>query len=139
MSIVTLTATLALGSLLLPATDVYQHRRLITAETIFSALLTQVDLQTNPTLREFKSILQLSSAIFAPSASPGHTIYALIYGHIQTNDHSFVLSVERHLLVSMTVNAMRVCTLVRRSLFAAVTCLEAGSGVVAAGLLVQML
>ena len=139
MSIVTLTATLALGSLLLPVTDVYQHRRLITAETTFSALLTQVDLQTNPILREFKSILQLSSAIFAPNASPGHTIYALIYGHIQTNDHSFALSVERHSPASTTVNAMRVCTRVRRSLFAGVTSPGAGSGVVAVGLLVQML
>ncbi len=139
MSIVTLTATLARESLLLPATDVYQHRRLITAETTSSALLTQVDLQTNPILREFKSTLQLSSATFAPNASPGHIIYALIYGHIQTNDHSFAPSVARHLPASTTVNAMRVCTLVRRSLFAGVISPEAGSGAVAAGLLVQML
>lgn len=73
------------------------------------------------TPKEFKNILPLFNATYARNVSPAHTIFVHISELILMRGRLYAPSVEKPLLVSTTVNAMRVYILAKRNLSARVT------------------
>jgi hypothetical protein len=81
----------------------------------------------------FKSILQPSSATFAPSASHVHTTCVLIYEPTRTSDLLSARYVEKHSPANMTANDTRDYIVVRKNSYAKANLRLGASGAVGDG------